>query len=282
MARDLAGEVAVITGGASGIGFAIAERLVREGMRVVLADVEAAPLDRAVARLREPGGDVTGVPTDVSDRGSVAALAAFVAEHVGVPYILCNNAGVGPGAIAWETPPQVWEWVIGVNLMGVVHGISAFVPAMVARGEGHVVNTASVGGLAGFPGMAAYCATKHAVVGISQALQHDLELAGSGVRVTVLVPGATRTRMNESGRNWPGTLGPPPPTGLLPGHPRTTESFLEHFDAAAADPAEVARLLMEAVQARRFWAVTEPDPKSWLLPHYEGILDGTLASSRAF
>jgi NAD(P)-dependent dehydrogenase (short-subunit alcohol dehydrogenase family) len=280
--RDLKGEVAVITGGASGIGFAIADRLTREEMRIVLADVETGPLDRAVTRLREAGGEVIGVPTDVSDRDSVDALAKFVTERAGVPHILCNNAGVGPGAITWETPSSVWEWVIGVNLMGVIHGISAFVPGMVARGQGHVVNTASVAGLAGFPGMAAYCATKHAVVGLSQALQLDLELARSDVRVTVLCPGATKTRMNESGRNWPSTLGPPPPTGLLPGHPKTTESFLENFAATAADPAAVAEQLLEAVQAGRFWAVTDPDPQSWLLPHYHGIMGGTLASSRAF
>jgi NAD(P)-dependent dehydrogenase (short-subunit alcohol dehydrogenase family) len=277
--QQLEGKIAVVTGGASGIGLALGERLRIEGMRIVLADVEPDALEAAVAALGDD--DVIGVACDVSDRASVEALAARTLDAFGAVHVVCNNAGVGPGGVTWEVPESVWDWVLGVNLMGVVNGISAFVPRLVEQDEGHVVNTSSVAGLLGFPGMAAYCASKHAIVGLSQALQQDLELAGSSVGVTVVCPGATRTRMNDSGRNWPERLGPTPATGLAPGHPAVTEEFLRTFPEIAIDPAEVAERVVEAIKTGRFWLLTERgDPESWLGPHYRGIIDGSLPATR--
>lgn len=278
--RDLKGKVAVITGGASGIGFAMARRFQADGMRIVLADVEAGPLDAAVEALAG-GGEVIGVVTDVADRAAVDELARRTISTYGAVHLVCNNAGVGPGGVTWEVPSAVWEWVLGVNLMGVVNGVAAFVPHLVEQDDGHVVNTASVAGLVGFPGMAAYCATKHAIVGLSQALELDLRLAGANVGVTLLCPGATKTRMTDSGRNWPSRLGPPPATGLDPGHPTVTEEFLRTFDDIAIDPDEVADEVAAAVRDRQFWLLTErEDPDEWLTPHYEGMLAGRLPSGR--
>lgn len=277
---DLTGRVAVVTGGASGIGFALGERFAADGMNIVLADIEPEPLDAAVKRLRQ-STEVLGVVTDVSERASVERLAEKTLAHFGGAHIICNNAGVGPGGVTWSVPASVWDWVIGVNLMGVVNGIAAFVPHLVKQDEGHVVNTASVAGLVGMPGMGAYSATKHAVIGLSQVLDLDLRLAGSNVGVTVLCPGATRTRMNESGRNWPARLGPVPPTGLLPGHPTVTDEFLENFPNIAIEPSDVAGQVSDAVRERRFWLLTErDDPTEWLESHYRGILSGKLPAGR--
>ena len=277
---DLTGRVAVVTGGASGIGFALGERFAADGMKVILADIEPEPLNAAVERLSMTT-EVLGIVTDVSDRASVERLAESTLERFGSVHIVCNNAGVGPGGITWEVPATVWDWVVGVNLMGTVNGIAAFVPHLVKQDEGHVVNTASVAGLVGMPGMGAYSATKHAVVGLSQALDLDLRLAGSAVGVTVLCPGATRTRMNESGRNWPTRLGPAPPGGLLPGHPAVTERFLQSFPKIAIDPSDVADRVSDAIRERRFWLLTErDDPAGWLEPHYRGIVDGQFAAGR--
>ena len=192
---QLRDRAAVVTGAASGIGLALSERLLDEGMSVVLADVDPAALDTEVRRLTDAGATVLAVPTDVSDAAAVEDLAATAWSRFGAVHVVCNNAGVGPGGVAWEIPEQVWRWVIDVDLWGVIHGIRAFVPRLVEQDIGHVVNTASVAGLVGTPGMAPYSAAKHAVVGLSQSLRRDLELAGSAVGVSVLCPGMTRTRM---------------------------------------------------------------------------------------
>ena len=257
--QELNGKVAVVTGGASGIGLALVERFLDAGMSVVLADVDPAGLDAQVHRLTAAGGRVLGVPTDVSDAASVTDLAIASWAHFGAVHVLCNNAGVGPGGVTWELPDSVWRWVIDVDLWGVVHGIQAFVPRLVEQGEGHVLNTASVAGIVGTPGMAPYSAAKHAVVGLSQSLRRDLQMAGSPVGVSVLCPGMTRTRMNESGRNWPADrLGPPPATGLEPSHPATRQDFLHRSATQALEASDVAAQAVSAIQDDRFWVVTDP------------------------
>lgn len=257
--ENLTGKVAVITGGASGIGLAMARCFGGAGMKVVLSDVEGPALEAALRELADAGIEAAGTTTDVADRGAVGALADFTVERFGAAHVVCNNAGVGPGGVTWELPPSVWRWVLEVDLWGVINGIQAFVPRLVEQGEGHIVNTASMAGLIPSPGMAPYVAAKHAIVGLSQSLRHDLRLAGSPVGVSVLCPSMTRTRMNDSGRNWPARLGDPPDTGLAPGHPLTRASYRERMEKASADPGDVARLVLDAVLKEKFWVISDPD-----------------------
>src|SRR4051794_21276914 len=174
--QELNGRVAVVTGGASGIGFALASAFAAEGMKVVLGDIEAPALDDAVAKLESSGAEAIGVRTDVSDDASVAALAAAAVDRFGAIHIACNNAGVGGGGLSWEAPLSTWEWVLGVNMWGVIHGIRAFVPILMEQDEAHIVNTASIAGLAAGPFMGPYNASKHAVVALSETLYHEMAL----------------------------------------------------------------------------------------------------------
>jgi NAD(P)-dependent dehydrogenase (short-subunit alcohol dehydrogenase family) len=268
---ELSGRVAVVTGGASGIGFALAGELAGAGARLVLADVEEGPLEQAVDELRARGADVVGVPTDVGDGAQVQALADAAVARFGTVHVVCLNAGVAAGGVSWELPEATWRWVVDVNLWGVVHGLRAFVPRLVEQGEGHVLLTASIGGLIGSPGMAPYSATKHAVVGIAESLREDLRLAGSPVGVSLLCPGFTRTRMNDSGRTWPARLGPPPAEGLAPGHPQLREAFLSRMDDAM-EPEEVAARAVAAIRADEFWIVPDAGIAGRLRDHLAPVL----------
>jgi NAD(P)-dependent dehydrogenase (short-subunit alcohol dehydrogenase family) len=275
--QNLQNKVAVITGAASGIGFALAQRFASAGMKLVLADVEEDALSSAERLLADAGAEVLSMLTDVSVEDQVHRLADETFRCFGTAHIVCNNAGVGPGGVSWEIPTRVWEWVLGVDLWGVIYGIQAFVPRLVAQNEGHVVNTASVGGLIGGPGMGPYEAAKHAVVGLSQSLEHDLRLVNSNVHASVVCPSFTRTRMNDSGRNWPARYGAAPESGLAPGHPLLRHRFAEAAaSGSATDPADVADLVHTAVINNRFWVLTEDHPEQRLVPHYEGMLEGTL------
>ncbi len=205
--QELDGKVAVVTGAASGIGRAMIERFAAQGMKVVLADVEEEALAKADAEVAATGAETLAKVTDVSSRASVDELAAAVTERFGGANVLCNNAGVSGGAGSlWDTTEKDWSWVLGVNLMGVVHGMQAFVPAMVASGEpGHVVNTSSVLGLA-TGGGSIYGVTKHAVTRLSEGLWYDLRAANASVGVSVLCPGMIATNIIGSGRNRPSDL----------------------------------------------------------------------------
>jgi NAD(P)-dependent dehydrogenase (short-subunit alcohol dehydrogenase family) len=259
--RELMGKVAVVTGAASGIGLALASRFGAEGMRVVLADVETAALEEAVARLRADGVAALGVRTDVASAESVVALAARAVEAFGTVHLLCNNAGVGgTGTLAWEGPVAMWDWMIGVNLLGVVHGLRAFVPLLMEQGEGHIVNTASMSGFAaGLSASTAYTATKYGVIGLSESLALELELIGSPVRVSVLIPGPVETNIADAIRNWPTELGTPPGrarddrAGNLPIPPVLMRSLQSKMD-----PDEVALLVRDGVLDGRFWIATHP------------------------
>lgn len=255
--EELSGKVAVITGGASGIGLGLAQACAAAGMKLVLADIEADALDKAVAELPE-GTEVEAVVCDVSDGAQVDALRDRAVDRFGAVHLVCNNAGVGTGGPVWEHTIEDWEWVLGVNLWGVVHGIRAFTPLMIEQGDGHMVNTASMAGLLSAPMMGIYNVTKHAVVTLSETLFADLQMTGaSGVGVSVLCPGWVQTRIHESGRNRPAAAGPD--TGADDEADNGFAGILGGLIAAGLEPADVAQQVLDAVQARRFYVLTHPE-----------------------
>jgi NAD(P)-dependent dehydrogenase (short-subunit alcohol dehydrogenase family) len=251
--QDLNDKVAVITGGASGIGRALAQRFASEGARVVIGDVEKSALDIAVSELRAAGAEVEGVVTDVTDPAQMQALADAAVARFGGVHIFCNNAGVGGGGLSWEMPLSTWEWVIGVNLWGVIHGVRAFVPLLVQQPEAHIVNTASVAGLVAAPFMGPYNASKHAVVAISETLHHELAMAAPQVKVSVLCPGWVNTKIAESARNRPEHL----QDGAVPD--ADGASLLRGFIEKGMPPADVAAKVLDAIRAERFWILTHDD-----------------------
>ncbi|MEE2677603.1 MAG: SDR family NAD(P)-dependent oxidoreductase, partial [Myxococcota bacterium] len=183
--QELSGKVAVVTGGASGIGHALATRFAEEGMKLVLLDVEAGPLDEAARGFEAQGVEVLAQRLDVSDAAAMDAAGAAALERFGAVHVLCNNAGVGSGGPMWELTTEDWEFCLRPNLWGVIHGIRVFAKHLVAQDEGHIVNTASMAGLVSVPGMGPYNVTKHAVVTLSETLYHELAALGSQVGVSV-------------------------------------------------------------------------------------------------
>jgi NAD(P)-dependent dehydrogenase (short-subunit alcohol dehydrogenase family) len=267
--RDLQGKTAVVTGGASGIGLALGRAFAREGMKVMLADVEAGALERAVAELKAAGAEVRGVLCDVADRGAVERAAAETIAAFGKVHVLCNNAGIGVGGRPVDqVPPADWEWVIGVNLMGVIHGIAAFLPRIRAQQEGgHVVNTASMAGLLSGPLMSPYNVTKFAVVTLSETLFG--ELADTGIGVSVLCPGYVDTRIDESARNRPARLGPPPePTAVT----RERVAQLKTRLRGGMKPDDVAARVLAAVRDGDFYIFTDPQMRELVEQRYRYIL----------
>jgi NAD(P)-dependent dehydrogenase (short-subunit alcohol dehydrogenase family) len=269
--NELSGKVAVITGGASGIGFGMAEAFAAEGMKIVLADIEEAALTDAAVKLRAGGADVLDVVTDVSVEDQVIDLATNTYTHFGTAHIVCNNAGVGGGGgMAWEIPQSGWDWTFGVNLWGVVNGIRAFTPRLLEQQEGHIINTASVAGLKALPFMSPYTATKHAVVGLSEALAMELVLTGSPVKVSVLCPGFIRTRLIESERNWPTELGDAPRLGES-----VIGDTVRQLVDGGKDPAELGRRVVAAVKADHFFILSDDDHSSVSAARAEEVRTGT-------
>jgi NAD(P)-dependent dehydrogenase (short-subunit alcohol dehydrogenase family) len=257
--EQLDGKVAVITGAARGIGEAMATRFAAEEMRLVLADVDSGALDAAVAHHQANGTEVLGVPTDVSDAGAVDALAAAARERFGTAHVICNNAGVsGHARPSWDQPDREWQWVLGVNLLGVVHGIRSFVPGLIAQDEGHVVNTASLAGLVAAPYVSPYAATKHAVVALSTSLFHELAFVGSQVGVSVLCPSFLRTEIMDTDRAWPEQLGASPGHADDPG-PQIIHGVYEHAIDEGLDPADLANRVVDGIRTRRFLVTTHPE-----------------------
>jgi len=255
--RQLRDRVAVVTGGASGIGLGMARQLAGEGARLVLADVEGQALDAAAAALRGSGAAALGVYCDVSDPTSVDSLRDQTLTEYGAVHVLCNNAGVAGGAPGgiWEAPLDDWSWVMGVNLMGIVHGLRSFIPVMLEQGApGHVVNTASMAGLIG--GLGIYGVSKHAAVALSESLFMDLQSRGAAIGVSVLCPGWVRTRILESERNRP--EGPRPDPGELAPEAQRMASMLEGFVQGGMDPDEVGRIVCQAIHEERFYVLTHP------------------------
>jgi NAD(P)-dependent dehydrogenase (short-subunit alcohol dehydrogenase family) len=258
--RQLKGRTAFITGGASGIGLAMGRAFAEAGMKVMLADIEAAALDKAVARLRGVAPDVRGIVCDVADADSVEHAARATREAFGNVHVLCNNAGVAAGGGIDTISLDNWRWVIDVNLMGVVHGIKAFLPHMRAHGEGgHIVNTASMAGMNGGLGFSPYVASKFAVVGMSEGLWGQLR--GEGIGVSVLCPHFVRTRIGESGRNRQPQYGAAP--SLDPASPAAQMlAELARRLEAGLDPADVAARVLAAIREEKLYIFTHPNMRA--------------------
>jgi NAD(P)-dependent dehydrogenase (short-subunit alcohol dehydrogenase family) len=250
--RSLDQKVAVITGAASGIGLAIARRFVQAGMRVVVADIDQAALDTTC---RELGPQTITQLTDVSDEQSVHQLAERAFDSFGTVHVLCNNAGVAGNAPVpiWETPVETWQWVISVNLMGIVHGIRAFVPPMLATGhEGNIVNTASLAGLITFPHGGPYAASKHAAVVATEQLALQLAELGAPINVSVLCPAWVNTRILDDERNRPDHLQVDPTTTFPP---TVQHELAASMATAGLDPAVVAEHVVDAILTDRFYVL---------------------------
>jgi NAD(P)-dependent dehydrogenase (short-subunit alcohol dehydrogenase family) len=259
---DLAGKVAVVTGGASGIGKGIAAQLVAEGARVIIADVQRDAMEATAAEI-----GATGVLTDVSDPASVDALAAAVLDRYGAVHVICNNAGIGPLAPVADLTLDDWRWMLGVNLWGVIHGVHTFLPVLKRnRDGGHIVNTASMAGLVAGPRLGAYAAAKYGVVGLSEVLAAELAADNSRVGVSVLCPGTVHTSIGTSSRNRPADL---PDAGFkdidieLEDNPRYRWIY----------PAEAGAVVVRAIKHGDLYALTHPDWYPMVAERHEAIAE---------
>jgi NAD(P)-dependent dehydrogenase (short-subunit alcohol dehydrogenase family) len=268
--RDLTDRTAFVTGGASGIGFALGRAFAEAGMKVMLADIETSALDAALDRLRTFGSNVRGVRCDVADPTSVDRAAQATYEEFGNVHVVCNNAGVaasgGIDAISLEN----WRWVLDVNLMGVLHGIRTFLPHIRGHGEGgHIVNTASMAGFNSGLGFSPYVASKFAVVGISEGL--SMQLKPHGIAVTVLCPGFVRTRIGDSGRNRQPRYGETPVVDPSGREAALSADIAQRIEAGL-DPAKVAAKVLSAVRANELYVFTHPEMRWEVEERFSAIL----------
>ncbi len=271
--KEFKGNVAVITGAASGIGRAMAERCAQEGMKVVLADIEEKALAQTEEEMRTAGAAVLAVLTDVSKASDVKALAQKTLDAFGAVHLLCNNAGVQAGDSIWESTLADWEWVMGVNLWGVIHGVRVFVPIMLEQDtECHIVNTASLVGLMSYPGGGIYKVTKHGIVTLSETLYHELKQRGAKVRVSVLCPGSVNTRIIDAGRNRPTEL------QNAPVEEKPSREDVMRFQAwqqaiqEGMPPHQVADCVFKAISEDKFYVLTDPETKPMVRLRMEDIL----------
>jgi NAD(P)-dependent dehydrogenase (short-subunit alcohol dehydrogenase family) len=269
------GKTAFVTGGASGIGLALCRAFGARGMNVALADIEAAACAEAVETLRRDGIKAIGISCNVSDRDSLAEAAAKTFAAFGKVHILCNNAGVSRAGPIESIASSDWDWVIGVNLKGLVHGLQIFLPHMKAHGEpGHIVNTASMNGVVGAPLAGPYSATKFAAVGISEVLA--AELADTSIGVSVLCPSWVKTRMLDNGRNRPAQFGGPIALDLDGGNAERNKRYAQAL-ASGLDPADVAELVLDAIQTRRLYVFTHADRRDDVERRFALMMDGFAA-----
>jgi len=259
--QDLKGKTAFITGGASGLGLAMAHAFGEAGMQVMLADIERAPLDAAIADLEGRQIKASGVICDVADRKTVEAAAAETISTFGKVHVVCNNAGVGAGGPIDQVKPADWDWVMAVNLMGVVYGMETFLPLIRSHGEGGCfINTASMAGLISAPGMEPYTASKYAVVGMSEGW--FAQLAPENIHVAVLCPGFVRTKINQSGRTRQAQFGGPAVNEIVAGN----------LVDSGIDPERVGRRVLEGVIAKERYILTHPDMRPLVQGRFAALM----------
>ncbi len=269
--QDLNGKVAVVTGGGSGIGRAMALAFADEGMDIAIGDIESGPAEAVAEAVRAKGWRAIAVTCDVTDIASVRALAARTKAELGGAHVVCNNAGVVANSPSAQMSDTDWSWVLGVDLEGVVNGIQAFLPGLVEQGDGHMVNTSSIAGLIPLaaPGIISYTAAKYGVVGITETLHGELE--GTGVGASVLCPGLVNTRIGESGRNRPDADAvppPPPPTELPPDfEPPSNQG------GVPIEPEVVAQQVVAAVKGNDLYILTHPETRGAVEARFAAIME---------
>jgi len=276
--KTFQGRTAVITGAASGFGLEVARVAAREGMQLVLADVQQAGLEAAGAELAALGAEVLTFVVDVGKPAQIDALAEATLARFGAPHFVFNNAGVGAGGLIWEHSARDWEWVIGVNLLGVAHGVRVFTPAMLAAAqadpnyEGHIVNTASMAGLLNAPNMGAYSVSKHAVVSLSETLYHDLSLVTDQIHASVLCPYFVPTGIHQSERSRPADF-------QTPGGPTKSQRIAQAMSDKAVNSGkvtavQVAELVFDAMRENRFYVFSHPHALGGVKTRMEDVLQG--------
>ncbi len=271
--REFRDKVAVVTGAASGIGRAIARQCAAEGMKVVMADVEGSVLEAAARELRGGGASIVAVETDVSDAAQVEALAAKTLSSLNGVHLLFNNAGVGAGSSIWESSYQDWQWVLGVNLWGAIHGIKVFVPLMLEeQTDCHIVNTASMAGLTAGPGLGIYKASKHALVSLSETLYCELMMRNARIGVSVLCPSWVNTSLLSAERNRPEQLRNPPASQRPTNQDAAILKMVSDAVAGGMPPKEVAERVFEAIRENRFYILTHAESKAAVQARMEDIL----------
>jgi NAD(P)-dependent dehydrogenase (short-subunit alcohol dehydrogenase family) len=270
--KDFAGKTAFITGGAGGIGLAMARAFGQRGMKVSIADVEAETCAKAVEALRLEGIIAIGSVCDVSNRDALAEAAAKTFAEFGKVHVLCNNAGVSRAGAIETIAPSDWDWVIGVNLKGLIHGLQLFLPQMKAHGEeGHIVNTASINGVAGVALAGPYSATKFAVVGLSRVLAAELQ--DTTIGVSVLCPSWVKTRMLDNGRNRPDRFGGPIQLGADSANAERNARYARALEDGLA-PAHVAQLVIGAIETKRMFVFTHAETRTAVEHGYELMMEG--------
>ncbi|MFN8632363.1 MAG: SDR family NAD(P)-dependent oxidoreductase [Chloroflexota bacterium] len=284
--QDLTGKVAVVTGAGSGIGRALAERFAAEGMKLVVADVEAEALARTEATLSSRGAEVLSVQLDVLQPEQIEALAERTYATFGAAHVVCNNAGVvaAGGKPSWEETPEDWEWVLGVNLWGVIHGVRAFVPRMLDGGDdGHIVNTASAAGLITSGFKTSYDVSKFGVLALTESLYREMEAIGSRIGVSVLCPGPVSTKIMEAGRNRPGRL-ENDAAAEISGHRPEGTRYIERLTAlvvGGVPPAEMAEAVLQAIREKRFYILPHTEYDAMLRARFESIMERGNPPTRA-
>ena len=271
--------MAVITGAASGIGYGLAERAAKEGMKVVLADVEKDALVKAEKDIRALGVDTLSIRTDVSKAEDVKALADKTLDAFKAVHLLFNNAGVSAGSTSWESTLDDWKWVLGVNLWGVIHGVHFFVPIMLKQNtECHILNTGSLAGISNNAGRDTYLVSKHGVVALSEALYRELELVGHHIGVSVICPGIINTNLGESSRNRPAELqNTPSQKSIYISEPKVQElmDLYKEERSKAMLPQQVADIVFKAIVEKKFYILPNAEPFApWIKARVEDILQG--------
>jgi short-subunit dehydrogenase len=269
---DFRDRVAVVTGAASGIGYGIAEKCAKEGMKVVLAGINEDTLARAESSLESFGTELLTVQTDVSKSSEIERLANITFDSFGAVNLLFNNAGVGAYGYLWECSEADWEWVIKVNLMGVINGVRVFVPRMLSQdGYGHVINTASVAGFLSTPFMGVYQVTKHGVVTLSETLYHELGIHGNNIGVSVLCPGFVKTKIIDAERNRPKNL--PEDSRDESGEVSRFGENLRSGIESGISVETVADITFEGIRNRKFYIFTHPEYKERFQTRFKKILN---------